>query len=494
MVYSSNLPAAFGVIASPHMRRVLIVNPNLYSSRATVMKGRHRPPLDLAYIAALLRRDFEVWLVDARVENMDVRQMFAEVAAYSPEVLITTTTPVDRWECPQSYLESFFTWLDDVARLPVKPTIVVTGTHGTTQPDWLLRRCPPIDFLVRGEPERTCAALVRALSTGGHPSAIAGVSYRQGEKVRHNIAAGRILDLDALPLPAYDLLPMEKYRYTFGDIPSPFSIVLATRGCPHRCTYCCRAMMDNAYVTRKPQNVYDEMKHLRERFGVRGIFFQDWEFTINKFFVNELMDLLLAKPLDITWGCNARANDFHQPEMFAKMQRAGLVRVNIGFESGSPEVLEAVNKKITVDDLARAIAETRRLKLHLGMYALLNAPGETAKTIRETMAFLKRQGVTSMNFNLVVPYFGTAVHQQLREQLGPQAAERLTWDNIEEYAGRTRTQLPPFAARLYQRHTKLRLRFGAWYWLRAAVWRAVGVKIVRASFASGKKYNRRQRV
>ncbi|TSC76834.1 MAG: radical SAM protein [Parcubacteria group bacterium Gr01-1014_31] len=460
------------------MRRILIVNPNLYSSRATVMRGRHRPPLDLAYIAALLRNDFEVRLVDARVDNLDVCQMYAEVAAYSPEVLITTTTPVDRWECPQSYLESFFSWLGDVANLPTKPVIIVTGTHGTTQPDWLLRRCPSIDFLVRGEPERTCEALVRAIAAGGHPSVIAGVSYRQEEKILHNQAAPRILDLDALPLPAYDLLPMGKYRYTFGDIPQPFSIVLATRGCPYRCTFCCRVMMENAYVTRKPQQVYDELKYLRERFGVRGIFFQDWEFTINKFFVNALMDLLLAKPLGITWGCNARANDFQQPQLFEKMQRAGLVRVNIGFESGSPEVLEAVNKKITVDDLARAIEVTRRLKLHLGMYALLNAPGETAKTIRETMAFLKRQGISSMNFNLVVPYFGTAVHEQLREQLGPEAAEHLTWDTIEEYAGRTRTQLPPWLARLYQRHTKYRLSSGPIYWLRPAVWAEVGRKVV----------------
>ena len=427
------------------------------------MQARHRQPLDLAYIAAMLRSDFEVSLVDASVEGMDVLPMVEIVRSFGPDVLITTTTPVNRWECPQSYIDSFYQWIAQVGALPKKPITIVTGTHGTTQPDWLLGKAPAIDILVRGEPERTTEVLVRTIAAKGSLSAVAGITYRQGKKVLHTATAPRITDLDALPFPAYDLLPMPKYRYTFNDIPQPFSIVLATRGCPYRCTFCCRAMMENAYAVRSPANVYAELKLLQVRFGVRGVFFQDWEFLINKPFVNQLLDLMISNPLGIIWGCNARANDFRTPEIIEKMKAAGCVRLNLGFESGSPEILKSINKMVTVDDLALAVKVTQRLGLKLGMYALLNAPGETTKTIRQTVEFLAQQGIGSMNFNLVVPYFGTQVSRQLMTQLGPEAASRVTWDTVEEYAGKTRVQLWPRFAKLYLRHVKFQLRFGRTY-------------------------------
>ncbi|MDD5109780.1 MAG: radical SAM protein [Patescibacteria group bacterium] len=461
-------------------KKVCIINPNLSSSRRTVMQARHRPPLDLAYIASLLRGDFDVRLVDAQVEGMDISEMAGVVRQYAPDLLITTTTPVNRWECPQSYVDSFFVWLNAVGQLPSRPVIIVTGTHGTTQPDWLLKKCPSIDYVVRGEPERTSTALVRALAAGGDGASVAGVSYREGARFVHNPPAPRITDPDALPFPAYDLLPMAKYRYTFGDIPQPFSIVLASRGCPFSCTFCCRAMMEGAHVSRSPENVYAELKLLAERFGVRGVFFQDWEFTINKPFVTALTELLKHDPLGIVWGCNARANDFRVPGLFEQMKSAGCVRVNIGFESGSPEVLEAVKKRVTVDDLALAITVSRKLGLKLGMYALLNAPGETAATIRQTMQFLRKQGISAMNFNVVVPYFGTDINRELLAQLGPEAAKRVSWDNIEDYAGRVRTQLPPKLAKLYQRHVKFSLRYGRGYIFR---WRFLRDAITRFSKA-----------
>jgi len=423
--------------------KVFILNPLIYSKKKSIMNTRPRQPLDLAYIASLLlKRGHEIKFLDANVLKYDADKTISEIKAYNPDILILTSSPVDRWECPNSYIDSVF---EIINKANIHPTILI-GSHGSLTPEWIFKKCS-VDFIVRNEPEIIVLNLVEALAKKEDISKIRGVSYKIDRKVVNNEDASRIENLDELPFPAYELLPMDKYKYSSEDLSQPFSIMLTSRGCPFNCSFCLKTMSKDKYIVRSPKNVVEEIKHLVNNFKIKSIFFQDWEFTINKERVEQICDSIINKGIKVLWGCNARANDLSE-ELVEKMKKAGCARINIGFESGSQKILDNINKGIKVEDLERAIKICRENNINIGMYAMVNLPGENLRTIRETVKFLKRNKIDSMTPNFPIPYFGTKIFEELKNKY---KNKEFTWGNIENYAGRVKTRLNPKLSRFYYR-------------------------------------------
>jgi len=407
------------------------------------MNVRPRQPLSLAYVASLLlEKKYNIKLFDANVLGYNVDKSIKKIKKYNPDVLILTSSPVDRWECPNSHIDSVF---EIINKAKVNPTIL-TGSHGSLTPEWIFKKCN-IHFIVRNEPEMIVLDLIKNLKK---PEGVKGISYKINNKIIHNPDTPRIESLDNLPFPAYDLLPMGKYRYSFPDLPNPFSIMLTSRGCPFNCIFCLKIMSKEKYIVRNSENVVGEIEYLIEKFNIRSIFFQDWEFTINKKRVEKICDLILKKNLKILWGCNARANDLSDG-LVKKMKKAGCTRINIGLESGSQEILDKADKGIKVNDLEKAIKICRDNNINIGMYSILNLPGESMKTIRKTIAFLKKNNIISMTPNLAIPYFGTPLFEKLKSK---KKKINFTWENIEKYAGRVEVKQNPRVARFYYKLIK----------------------------------------
>jgi len=240
-------------------------------------------------------------------------------------------------------------------------------------------------------------------------------------------------------------LPMEEYRYSFADLEQPFSILLTSRGCPFNCIFCLKAMAPGRYVTRKPEAIIAEIRLLLEKFKIHSIFFQDWEFAIDKERVKRICQLILDNNLKFKWGCNARANDLDE-NLVQMMKKAGCVRINIGFESAAEKILENIKKGTKKEDLEETIKICQKNGIKLGLYGLLNAPGENKKTIWQTMSFLDKYGIKSVFFNKPIPYFGTELFRRLKTG----KRENLSWNNLEKYAGRTEVKQSPRAARFWQ--------------------------------------------
>jgi len=436
--------------------KIFILNPLIYAKKKSIMNTRLRQPLDLAYIASLLlKENHEVKILDANVLKYDVDAMVSEIKKFSPDILILTSSPVDRWECPNSHIDSVFGVIN---RANIHPTIL-TGSHGSLTPEWVFEECD-VDYIVRGEPETTTLNLIRAMQRNKPIKDIKGISYKSNGGIVNNEEAPRIENLDDLPFPAYELLPMDKYRYSSPDLPQPFSIVLTSRGCPFGCIFCLKVMSKGKYVTRIPKNVVNEIDYLIRNFKIKSIFFQDWEFAVDKERVEKICDLILNKNLKFFWGCNARANDLSY-KLAEKMKEAGCVRVNIGFESGSQKILDNANKGIGIKDLESAIKICRNVGINIGMYALLGLPGEDKKAIKETVNFLTRNNIESMTPNSVIPYFGTPLFERLKSI---NKEINLTWDNIEDYAGGIGVDLSPKKARFFYKYFKLQSRFGKYFW------------------------------
>ena len=429
------------------------------------MNVRPRQPLCLAYIASLLLRNkYEIKLLDANVLNYDADKTISEINKYRPDILILTSTPVDRWECPNSHIDSVF---EIINKAKIHPTIL-TGSHGSLTPEWIFGKCR-VDYIVRGEPEMTVLNLIEALAKKKDVKEIKGISYKINDKVISIEDAPRIENLDELPFPAYHLLPVDKYRYGFLDLPPLFSIMLTSRGCPFNCIFCLKIMSEGKYLARSPEKVVSEIEYLIKNFRVKSIFFQDWEFTVDKKRVEEICDLILKKNLKILWGCNARASDLSD-ELVRKMKSVGCTRINIGFESGSQRILDKANKRIKVEDLEKAIKICRKYNINIGMYAMLNLPGEGINTIKETVRFFNKNKIESMNPNFPIPYFSTPLFDELQKD---NKNVKFSWDNIEDYAGKINVKQSPRMARLYYRHFKFKNKFGPLYFFRPKFYRLI---------------------
>ncbi len=421
--------------------KIFILNPLIYSKKKSIMNTRPRQPLDLAYIASLLLKDnHDIKFLDANVLNYTTDKSVEEIKKYNPEVLILTSTPIDRWECPNSHIDSVF---EIINRANIHPTIL-TGSHGSLTPEWIFKKSN-VDYVVRKEPEITTLNLIRSLCNNKNIETVKGISYKNGDQVINNEDALRIENLDALPFPAYELLPMDEYRYSSSDLPQPFSIILTSRGCPFNCIFCLKIMSEDGYIFRSPENIILEIEHLIKNFNVKSIFFQDWEFTIIKQRVENICDLILKKNLKFLWGCNTRANDLSE-ELVVKMKKAGCVRINIGFESGSQKILNNINKNIKTEDIENIIKICRKNNINLGMYAMINLPKENFKTIRETIKFLKRNKIKTMTPNFPIPYFGTELFKKLKKK---NLNKNFSWENIENYAGKVETKINRKLASFY---------------------------------------------
>lgn len=220
-------------------------------------------------------------------------------------------------------------------------------------------------------------------------------------------------------------------------------------------------MMPRKYIARSPASVLAEMLYLKKKFGVKSIYFQDWEFLIDKKRVEEICDWLIDKKLGITWGCNARASDVSEG-IVLKMKQAGCVRINIGFESGSQQVLDKAKKFVKVEQMKEAFNICRRQGINFGIYSIINLPGEDAGSIRETEEFLERHKLETMcSPNLPIPYFGTELFEMLKSQTGK---TEFSWEDLDEYIGKVGTKYDPWVAKVLRWHYKYRAKYGRFYW------------------------------
>ncbi|MBU2564055.1 B12-binding domain-containing radical SAM protein [Patescibacteria group bacterium] len=435
--------------------KIFILNPFLFTGKLSRL-SRKRQPLSLAYIASLLRNDHEIKLLDANALNLNLEDTINEIKKFNPEILILTSTPIDRWEVPShAYIKFLINSLIKIINSLKISYIILTGSHGSVMPEWLLKKTR-VNFIVRNEPELTVLSLINNIKDF---SRVRGISFLKNGKVINNPDAERNKNLDKLPLPAYDLLPMDKYSYTYPDIPKPFSIIMSSRGCPFKCIYCLKTMMKDKYIARSPENVIAEIKHLVYNFNIKGIYFQDWEFMISRDRVDKICDLIIENKIEIKWGCNARATDIDD-KIVRKMKEAGCVRINIGFETGSQKLLDISKKMVKMSDMQEAIDVCKKHKINIGIYSILNLPGETRKTIAETEKFLADNDLETMcSPNLPLPYFETEMYEMLKKQEG----KDFDWENLEKYAGRVGTSQSPLLAKIYRWHYKHKYNWGNLY-------------------------------
>lgn len=450
--------------------KVLLVNPRYPED--DIVKRRFIPPIELGYIASLAMADgHEVRFVDANIENASARELRTVIEDFKPQTLITVTSSLDRWICPHLKIDESFHVLETAKQINPEIQTALIGPHGTTSPVEMIGRSQAVDAVVRGEPEMTTREWINAVAGGSDVSAVQGLTLRRNGDILHTPERPYMEDLDVLPLPAYQLFPMSKYHYRDYCLQRPFTVSLASRGCPYKCTFCLTIMQGKQWRLRNITKIVDELEWLTREHGIRSVMFFDFEFGLNRDRTLELCRTIAERKLPLTWGCEMRVSDAKE-DVLRAMKEAGCNFIGFGVESGNQEILNKTKKGITLEQVRKAFALTQQLGINCEKpYWILGLPGETMESIERTIEFsleLHSNSKFPGNSAFAVPYVGTDVHKvAMQHNPGKQG----TWAEVADMIGKVENQLPsgdlkrgPFYRKI--KHMYYKKKYGTHYYFK----------------------------
>ena len=385
------------------MKVLLVLPPS--SSKIREVLETTSPPMGLAYLASSLELDgHEVRIVDSLAMEYDFVDVVREAKAFDPDLVgVSASTPTiyDAYKVVEMIKQE----------LPNVKT-VIGGPHVSFMAKESLEECPSLDIVVRGEGESTIRELAERLERGRDLRGVRGITYRDGEVIKEGEDRPFIKNIDAIPLPAYHLLPMDRYK--MGD--HSFGTILTSRGCPYRCIFCSSSkLMGKIWRARSVESVLDELRLLHDEYGVREIEFLDDTFTLHMKRAEAIADGIVRSGLDIGWGCSSRANTMNK-RLAKALSRAGCHSIYIGVESATQRMLDFIKKGITIEQVLKAFKILKEVGLNTVATFILGIPGETKELIMRTIKFAKKLKPTFAQFTIFTPYPGTeAFDMALRE-------------------------------------------------------------------------------
>jgi radical SAM superfamily enzyme YgiQ (UPF0313 family) len=389
------------------------------------------PPLALAYLAGALRdAGFSTVAIDACGEapdacrplddlpfvmnGLDAEEIAARVPSESLFVGVSCMFSCE-WITQKRVIEAVRRRLPDVP-------IIAGGEHVTAEATGVLQSCAAVTACALGEGEVTIVDVARTLAAGQPLDDVAGLLVRGagGTPVR-TAARERIRDIDALPWPVWDGIPLDTYldrgfgmdEYNRRSMP-----MLASRGCPYRCTFCSSPQMwGTTWLARDPDDVVREIRHYVERHGIEHVEFHDLTTIIDRGWILRFTDELLEADLGISWtmpsGTRSEALD---TDVLERLRRSGCRGITYAPESGSPATLRRIKKKVKPERMLASIRAAVAAGLYTKVHLIVGLPGQTRGEVRESIRFMLQLLAAGVHDVLVYPfnpYPGSELYAQL---------------------------------------------------------------------------------
>jgi len=376
--------------------KVLLLSPPTVSAIKAVI-GTTGPPLGLAYLASMIREEHEVKIIDSLAEDYTYEDVRKIIKKFDPEVVgITSTT---------SMMFDTYAIAEMIKDHNENAKVIIGGPHVTFLPERTFKECPHIDFIVRGEGEITFKELINALEKGRDSSNILGLSINIKGKAKNNPPRKLIEDLDTIPIPAYDLLPMDKYKMNGIR----FGTVITSRGCPFNCVFCSSSQQfGRKWRGHSDSRVIEELRILYDKYKIREIEFLDDTFTLNRQRAIRIAKRIREEGLDISWSASSRV-DLFSDDVAKAIKAGGCHTIYFGIESGSQKTLDFIGKKITPEQAIAAVKKAKKFELNaLGSF-VIGFSEETKEEIEKTIKFSKKVGIDFAQFTIATPYPGTGL-------------------------------------------------------------------------------------
>lgn len=337
-------------------------------------------PLGLGYIAAVIEQSHAVKILDDYLENLNRVQLKKRISLINPEIVGITS---------DSFSFSSAVEVANIVKEIDKNIItVIGGPHANVFPDAPLKH-DSIDISVYGEGELTVMELWNKIEKEESLKDVKGVGYKNNGKIIINQPRELIKNLDELPFPARHLFPIERYerkeKQYLGNI-EPIDWMNTSRGCVFNCTFCDNREIFGNYRYRSPENVADEIELLVSEYGMKGVYFREALFTLNKKRVLGICNELKERGLNIVWACDSRIDTIDK-EMLVSMKDAGCRTVWFGIESGTQEILDYIHKEITIPQIKDTVKLSKECGMQVGGSFMIGIPGETFDQMHKTINF-----------------------------------------------------------------------------------------------------------
>lgn len=383
---------------------VLLINPNYRNvykyvgSESTMIQ----PPLGLAYLAAVLRENnIDVKILDLAALNLNDEQTRDEIKKSDAEfigVTAATNTIEEAYKIAKYAKE-------------INAIVIVGGPHTSILPRKTLEECEYIDIAVKGEGEYTMLDIVKKKPL----SKIEGITYRK-DKIHTNPDRPLLDDLDSIPFPARDLLPLDKY-WSPGVRRYPFATLVTSRGCPYKCSFCVNyTVSGRKFRYRSHENILKEIDELVNKYKVKEINILDDNFTVLPGRVEKICDELIKRKYDLIWktGNGVRADRVTEP-LIKKMKEAGCYLLAFGIESGDENILKIVNKGETLEDIRNAVNWAKKHKILTEGFFIIGNEGENEETMNKTIRFAKKLDLNIAQFQVFIPLPGSSYYEKIKK-------------------------------------------------------------------------------
>jgi anaerobic magnesium-protoporphyrin IX monomethyl ester cyclase len=365
--------------------KVLLIQPHSGNQSLKV------PPLGLAYIAAVLKRnDIETKIVDLSIENINPRTY---LKSEKPDIIGISSIVTNGRQALELVKQT--------KKVLPEGFVVMGGPYPSMMGTRLLNKHIEVDAALVGEGEHTFLELVKRLQNGQNIYDIDGLVFRQENTVISNLPPSPISPLDQIPFPAREELKMHLYRENAGTI-------FTSRGCPQRCIFCSRPVFGRQWRGHSPEYVLKEIEHLKAEYGVSTLSILDNNFTVDLDRAEKILDGIIAKKwkLDIYFWNGMRA-DHTTKTLVTKLKRAGCTTINFGVESVDHDVMSYIQKDVSLEQIEQSIRLTRETGIRANVLFMIGNPGDTVKSADKIIDFVKKLRVDGVHLSMATPLLGT---------------------------------------------------------------------------------------
>lgn len=388
------------------------------------------PPLGTLYAASVLEANgYRVALFDSMLgqSESDIQKYLKH---YQPKVVVIYDDDFNYLTkmCLSRMRDAAFT-LSHIAKLSGCAVIVHSSDAADHSESYLRNGA---DYVLIGESEITLLELVNALTRQQHQqiSFIRGLAYFvNNSEYRCHPKRDVIRNLDDLPFPARHLVNIERYRTLWKRRHGYFSMnIVTTRGCPFHCNWCAKPIYGQVYNVRSPENVVEEMLHLKKTYKPDHLWFCDDIFGLKPGWVPRFAEEVKKRDAMIPFKCLARVDLLLKENAVAHLAAAGCQTIWVGAESGSQKILDAMEKGTTVEQIYQASRRIHEHNIRLGFFLQYGYPGETRADIELTLQMVKDCKPDEIGISVSYPLPGTKFFERVKAQMG----EKHNWVDSED--------------------------------------------------------------